>query len=1079
MLWNCSAVDAQTSDSGHHSVTGKSILPSLSPRSPLPLPLRPVLVVPEARIPVRLDAVQVRTDIVGGSAHSVVELTFYNPNDRALEGQLEFPLSPGQQVSGLALDIGGKLRSAVAVDKARGQQVFEDVSRARVDPALLEATQGNHYRVRVYPLPAKGRRTVQLQLDELLEKNDHPQQSRQFRQSRQSQQQPLPQQQAHWNYRLPLQLGQAIGRLDVAIHLHGVRGRQVSLLPASGAALMGPSSTLQPQKAPPQMVLPTADIGWQKREDAEQTLLQWQQRDLSPAARLPQIMVTAGEQPLVQIQPWQGASYFYADVPIAARATQSAARAVPKRLALLWDASGSGAGRDHERELAALDAYFATMPELDVQLVIGRDQAEPVRNFTIRKGQWQPLRQLLQSLNYDGASNAAALVAPAGCELALLFSDGMMNYGSRYFTAAPIPTYALLASTSADVPALRGLAENSGAQLLDLFRLSPAQIVTALRTRQLRLTGVVTDQITQVVTASVYPEQGRFRIAGLLNAPSGQLVLQLETPQGKTLEQRLTVATGDQQRRAEEQAALLSAVPVAPRWASLQLAQLQQQQELNRAAIRRLGRQFSLPTSETSLLVLDSVQDYVRYDIVPPLDLLPEYERLSARKTSEQTMREGQHLEKILMRFNEKQQWWDKVFPQDQRPQPLPKPAATSLVRSSANAAANSPVTASPAPLPMLMEARVAAVPVPTSAPATRDANAEAKFDAGNQSNNAGGAATIRLKKWEPDAAYYRRLQEASPTEMERIYFDERPSYTDSSAFFLDAADLFLERGQTATGLRILSNLAEMQLDQRQILRLLAYRLLQAQQPALAIPVLQQVVRLSPEEPQSYRDLGLALAAAGQPQAAIDQLWHVVSHPWHDRFPDIELIALAEMNAIIARQPATQPLDTTRIDSRFLRHLPLDLRAVLSWDADNTDIDLWVTDPNGEKTYFAAPLSYQGGRISRDFTGGYGPEEFSLHHAKPGKYRVEAQFYGHTQQILAGATTLMLRLSTGFGTDKQVDQLVVLRLKGRKDSVVVGEFEIAASVSASAPSVAPASTTSPIPPTRVSPASMNEDQEGK
>ncbi len=166
----------------------------------------------------------------------------------------------------------------------------------------------------------------------------------------------------------------------------------------------------------------------------------------------------------------------------------------------------------------------------------------------------------------------------------------------------------------------------------------------------------------------------------------------------------------------------------------------------------------------------------------------------------------------------------------------------------------------------------------------------------------------------------------------------------------------------------------------------------------------------------------------------------MVLKPWHGRFPEIELVTLAELNAIVAT--AGQPLDTSRIDARLLRNLPLDLRVVLAWDADNTDIDLWVTDPNGEKAFYGNPLSYQGGRMSQDFTGGYGPEEFSLKVAKPGKYKVEAQFYGHRQQVVAGATTLMLTLATKFGTAEQQSKAVTLRLPGRGEVVTVGEFVV-------------------------------------
>jgi tetratricopeptide (TPR) repeat protein len=321
-------------------------------------------------------------------------------------------------------------------------------------------------------------------------------------------------------------------------------------------------------------------------------------------------------------------------------------------------------------------------------------------------------------------------------------------------------------------------------------------------------------------------------------------------------------------------------------------------------------------------------------------------------------------------------------------------------------------------------------------------ASSAAEAAAGNAT--AAPQASIRLARWVPDAPYAKRLRAAPDSALYEIYLDERPSYLASTAFFLDVADLLFERGQPALANRVLSNLAEMNLENRHILRILGYRLLQAKQVALALPVLRKVLLLSPDEPQSYRDLGLALAQAGQAQPAIDHLWQVVERPWNNRFPDIELVALAELNAIVARTAAAggPALDTRAIDPRLLRNLPLDLRVVLSWDADNTDIDLWVIDPNGERAFYGRRLTYQGGLMSNDFTGGYGPEEFSLRTAKPGTYTVRAQFYGHNQQIVAPATTLMLTFTTGFGTPGQRDEEVILRLAGRGQEVTVGTFTV-------------------------------------
>lgn len=298
----------------------------------------------------------------------------------------------------------------------------------------------------------------------------------------------------------------------------------------------------------------------------------------------------------------------------------------------------------------------------------------------------------------------------------------------------------------------------------------------------------------------------------------------------------------------------------------------------------------------------------------------------------------------------------------------------------------------------------------------------------------------MALRKWEANAPYMARLKRAPADKLYQVYLDQKADYANSSAFFLDAADILAAKGQRDLALRVLSNLAEMDLENRAVLRILAYRLLQAGQPQLALPVFEQVQRIAMEEPQSFRDLGLALAAAGRQQEAIDMLYEVVARPWDGRFPDIESIALAELNGIVAT--SDKKLDTSRFDKRLLASLPLDLRVVMTWDADNTDIDLHVTDPSGERCSYQNHLTAQGGRMTNDFTGGYGPEEFSLRRARPGKYKIEANFYGSSQQVIAGATTLQVKLFSKFGTARQKEQLITLRLKEASETVFVGEFEV-------------------------------------
>jgi hypothetical protein len=304
----------------------------------------------------------------------------------------------------------------------------------------------------------------------------------------------------------------------------------------------------------------------------------------------------------------------------------------------------------------------------------------------------------------------------------------------------------------------------------------------------------------------------------------------------------------------------------------------------------------------------------------------------------------------------------------------------------------------------------------------------------------AGGGIVISLQAWKPDAPYIKRMNKAKKEDMYAIYLDERPGYSRSGAFFLDMADRFFAARMPELGLRVLSNLAEIAAEDRQLLRVLAYRLLEAKEPLLALGMLDKVHELAPYEPQSLRDLAIAHNALGNRGRAAELLYEVARRKWDNRFSDINVIALTELNALVAT--AGKALDAASFDSRLIGNLPSDLRVVLTWDADNTDMDLWVTDPDGEKCDYQNRLTRQGGAMSRDCTGGYGPEEFMLKKAKPGTYRIEVEYYGSRQQKLTGEISLYVTLTTGFGTTEQKEEVITLRLKQAKSRILAGEFTV-------------------------------------
>jgi hypothetical protein len=207
---------------------------------------------------------------------------------------------------------------------------------------------------------------------------------------------------------------------------------------------------------------------------------------------------------------------------------------------------------------------------------------------------------------------------------------------------------------------------------------------------------------------------------------------------------------------------------------------------------------------------------------------------------------------------------------------------------------------------------------------------------------------------------------------------------------------------------------------------------------ALAQSVFEEVKNMRPEEPQSFRDLALILEKRGEYPAALRLLQHIVKTKWDDRFRDIEVIALVEMNHLLTKYEELK----NQVDKKYMYSMPVDTRVILTWDTDNCDIDLWVTDPYGEKCFYSHPLTQLGGRISKDCTGGYGPEEFMLKAAHKGKYKVQANYYGSRGVTVTGPTTIQLKMYTNYGKPNEKVVEITRRLESTKEILDIGEFVI-------------------------------------
>lgn len=112
---------------------------------------------------------RVTVDITNQVAKTSIDQVFINNHGRDIEGTYIFPLPPGASISEFAMYIGDKKVEGEILDKERARRIYEDIVRRLKDPAILEYIGRNMFRARVYPIPAKGEKRIQISYSEILE----------------------------------------------------------------------------------------------------------------------------------------------------------------------------------------------------------------------------------------------------------------------------------------------------------------------------------------------------------------------------------------------------------------------------------------------------------------------------------------------------------------------------------------------------------------------------------------------------------------------------------------------------------------------------------------------------------------------------------------------------------------------------------------------------------------------------------------------------------------------------------------------------------------------------------------------
>ena len=942
-------------------------------------------------------------------------LSFHNPNGRVLEGELEFPLPEGASVCGYALDVNGHMRESVVVKKDEARIAFEAEVKAGVDPGLVEHVKGNLWKTRLYPIPSNGARTLRV------------------------------------DYVTPLAFApNGDAALLLPMPREKIAERKVDITVPIRANLPAPQ---------------LGGLGDRRFAEAEAV---WRtsaiERDVKPAAdvvvALPQLP------PTFAAVEKSGAEYWFAasttkdesNAQGADKKDPSTPNAQPSTFRILWDASGSRRPADVAKAREAL----AVLPEsAHGTLIVFRDTPEAPRAFASRA----ELLAALDNLAYDGGTDFAALAAvlqkldtPKTTISTLLFTDGMDTLSAKGDNIS-FDALALVSGGEKDIECLR-LA--CGGRVLDLATATPDSLTREIFAPSRFLAGVVGEGV-DLIQGIGQIASGRMIVLGRLTADATTIRFDFG---GGNLSDALTLSKKD----AKEGRTLARAR------AAKRIAQLSPRADDNAEELLALGREYGLASPKTSLIVLDTIEQYLKHDIEPPASETEFHAQWEARRPSPTKAKEMAEAAETRWRSELKRDWdervsWHKdplpkkakpksgLFGDDGRPGVLRR-AAESVAGALLSPRRDRMMASQQRREPMMVEAEAAAVAC-AAAPAAAETRPGNVVKLKEQDESPAPAeASVTLAAWDPKTPYLQSLKDCAaahngkdaPIDMlYRRYLELREKNASSPAFFLDCAGFFFGRKEKRLAIRILSNLAEMKIEDPALLRTFAWRLREAGEYDRAIPVLRKVAKLRPEEPHSFRDLALLLTerskdrlSAADATEAMALLKKTAFTPWkRQNARAVAVFALEELNALAGwcdRQIWPDKPETPEWDSAFKYLLDMDLRIILSWDADNTDIDIHVLEPNGEEAFYKNRRTESGGFVSQDITTGYGPEEYLQLKGQKGVYKVLTHYYGSSQQKLTGPATATATVYTNWGRKEEKRQILSLRLDRPKEKVTVGEI---------------------------------------
>jgi hypothetical protein len=251
---------------------------------------------------------------------------------------------------------------------------------------------------------------------------------------------------------------------------------------------------------------------------------------------------------------------------------------------------------------------------------------------------------------------------------------------------------------------------------------------------------------------------------------------------------------------------------------------------------------------------------------------------------------------------------------------------------------------------------------------------------------------------------------------------------------------IYVNKKDPEIALKILSNLIEKNPGDLDLQRDIAFSAMEWGLRDQIYSLWQNILKSRPYEPQAYLALAQIYTATQNYELAFAYYETAMAIDWGGRYGDFNTIVAYDYINFIEKSLNQAFLKTN--ESYFKQKLeslkeeyeyqPADIVVILTWNTDNTDIDLHIIEPTGEECSYQHTKTQIGGMITKDATDGFGPEMYVLEKAPSGEYKIFAVYYSENNNRTSSRSKIYAQVYRNFGRANQtIEQKTVWLKKSR------------------------------------------------